>query len=155
MKPTWAARRPDAANDHAVPSITTTPRIKNQLTRPLRRDGASNTRDPNHAVPRHRGSDHIYFIAIRDGPRARRGQTISGTFTFDPTGSPFGATLNAANLTVTGPAFPDTYTPLGGAPAIEPPNEIDALEALIGLGAWSQSLDVFCQAHSDGSRGER
>jgi hypothetical protein len=47
--------------------------------------------------------------------------TVTGTFTFDQTGSLFGATLNAVNLTVTGPVNPGTYnTPLGSPPHLSP-----------------------------------
>jgi hypothetical protein len=50
--------------------------------------------------------------------------TITGTFTFDPNGSPFGATLDAVDLTVTGPVHPGTYdTPVGGN--LFPPDSFD------------------------------
>ena len=54
-------------------------------------------------------------------------ETISGTFTFDPTGSQFGATLNAANITVAGPIGAGTpYTPFPPPPPVlSTPNEID------------------------------
>jgi hypothetical protein len=32
--------------------------------------------------------------------------TVTGTFTFDPTGSPFGGVLDSVDLTVTGPFHP-------------------------------------------------
>jgi hypothetical protein len=61
--------------------------------------------------------------------------TISGTFTLDPTGSPFGPTLNSVDLTVTGPVHPGTYNePEGGPGAIETPGEIDVLSAGAGAG---------------------
>jgi hypothetical protein len=60
------------------------------------------------------------------GPVPGGVDTITGTFTFDPTGSPFGATLNSASLTVTGPTNPGTYTPFPPPPPVlEPGNEID------------------------------
>ena len=65
--------------------------------------------------------------------------TVTGTFTFDPTGSPFGATLNAVDLTVTGPVNPGTYDiPEGsGPPFLFPPNEIDVRMAPVGGPAFA------------------
>ena len=63
--------------------------------------------------------------------------TISGTFTFDPTGSMFGATLNSANITVAGPiSAGNPYVPFGTPPVLEPPNEID-------LALGSVTLSIF------------
>jgi hypothetical protein len=64
------------------------------------------------------------------GPVPGGTDTISGTFTFDQTGSEFGdATLISANITVTGPLNPGTYTPLP-PPFDEPPNEIDLVSGV-------------------------
>jgi hypothetical protein len=53
--------------------------------------------------------------------------TVTGTFTFDPTGSPFGGVLDSVDLTVTGPFHPGTYDApeVPGGPG--PLNEIDVV----------------------------